>query len=532
VITKNSVGYVAELHGGRPSRRDARAQSLTYFVLTVLGFSFWFFLVMPFASHRETYGWLAGSARTEHFAQQFAFGHNTTYRPLAQVVTWLGFQILDPRVFPTSVLRQALLQGFVYLMFALAWWLIYSAAPQRRLFAFVACVVGGVFFSGYVQLFHIYGMFYAAVILTLGALLLAYDSESFAKREKWFAIVATVLVLWHPFATALFVGFYFGFYLETFWQRGKAQHIQAIVILLAVTAVIAAAVVLFPRDRVPFDTKLLGFLVSYQTNEVNRVASLVAFLLAEMVILSMELSPRLKLVASLFVSALSVVFLLKGLPLLFLWIAAALIKALRLRYWSLFFLLLAAALFPFGGAIGTPIYALFAIIIAGYLTALGWSSAEKVLSHIKTQYVLGAIVASAIVLVMVRVGIDVPIVTRVASPVLAERERTYQLESILSWLHNSNYCRDEIGFADNAGSPIDSVESAITRRNRPPASLGDVRLFWETVLQCQKAAGSSNNIEKAIVTFGGPAITNSHAVFVVKSKYAGDATVWIPDSQN
>ena len=72
---------------------------------------------------------------------------------------------------------------------------------------------------------------------------------------------------------------------------------------------------------------------------------------------------------------------------------------------------------------------------------------------------------------MIRVGIKVPIVTRVASPLLTERERTYQLEHILAWLHNSDYCGYEIAFVENAGSPIDSVESAITRRNRPPAAL-------------------------------------------------------------
>src|SRR6202035_5167897 len=161
----------------------------------------------------------------ESFAQQFSFGQSSTYRPLAQVVSWLGFRILNPSIFPISVLHQALLQGFVYGMFILAWWLIYSAAPQRRLFALVAFVVGGVFFSGYVHLFHIYGMFYVPVILTLGALLLFLASGKFEKREVWFAVIATALAFWHPFATAMFIGFYFGFYVDTFRQRGRMQHL-------------------------------------------------------------------------------------------------------------------------------------------------------------------------------------------------------------------------------------------------------------------------------------------------------------------
>ncbi|MGA8368277.1 MAG: hypothetical protein ACLQMT_00585 [Candidatus Acidiferrales bacterium] len=530
VTTINTADRISELSGRCPSDPNGRAQTLSYFILTVLGFSFWFFMVVPFASHRETYSWLAG-VDTQAFAQQFSFGQTSTYRPLAQIATWLGFRFLDPRVFPTSVLRQALLQGFVYAMFALAWWFIYSAAPQRRLFAMVACVAGGVFFSGYVQLFHIYGLFYVPVVLTLGALLGFHASGTFGKREVWFAVVATVLVFWHPFATALFVGFYFGFCLDTFRRRSRLQHVQSLVILFVGMAAIAAMVVIFPRTHMPLDTKLFGFLVSYQTNEVNRVASFVAFLLTLLVIFSMGLSPRLRLAAILFASALSVVFLLKSLPLLFLWLFAVLIKLFRLRCWSLFFLALTAALLPFGGGIGTPIYALFAIIVAVYVTPLGWSQAEQALSFFKPRYVVGALVASAIVILLVRVGIQVPIVTRVASPLLAERERTYQLENILAWLHNSDYCGYDIAFDQNAGSPIEDVESAITRRNRPPAALDDVQLFWKTVLQCQKAGRSNDNEESATVTFGEPALANFQPVFAVKSRYAGDAVVWIRDSQ-
>jgi hypothetical protein len=538
---KNFAANVSEIADSYLSDANARTQTVSYFILTVLGFSFWFFMAVPFASHRESYSWLA-AVHTQDFARAFSVGPATTYRPLHQAVAWLGFLILDPSVFPTSVLRQALLQGFVYGMFVLAWWLIYSAADRRRLFALVALVTGGAFFSGYVHLFHVYGTSYVPVMLTLGALLRFRGSRTPDKREVWLAVVATLLVFWHPFATALFLGFYFGFYLDTFKQRSRVQHLQAAVILLVgVMAIIAlfavpllwpdAPAVLVQTAKRPLDTGLFGFLVSYQTNEVNWVASLVAFSFTQMVIFSMELSPRLKLAAFLFASALGAVFFLKGLPLLLLWLCAVLIKLLCLRSWSLFFLTLTAALLPFGGASGTPIYALFAIIAAAYVTPLGWSQAEKALSFVKTRYVVGAIIASAVVLFMVRLGYEVPVVSRVARPLLTERERTYQLENILAWLHNSDFCGYDIAFVENAGDPIDSVESAITRRNRPPAGLKGVRLFWNTVLQCHKDERSNSKARTAIVTFGGPALANSRSVFEVKGTYAGDATVWVGDSQ-
>lgn len=244
-MMKTPAGEIIRVRNGYPADSSARGQTFIYFILAVLGFSFWFFMAVPFASHRESYWWLA-EVHSKDFAHAFSF-ISSTYRPLHQAVTWFGFLILDPGAFPTSVLRQALFQVLIYGMFVLAWWLIYSAVSQRRLFALVAFVAGGVFFSGYVHLFHIYGISYVPVMLTLGALLHFHASGTFNRQEVWFAIVAILLVFWHPFATALFVSFYFGFYLDTFWQRSRAQHVQAVVILLVGMTAIGALVVAVPR---------------------------------------------------------------------------------------------------------------------------------------------------------------------------------------------------------------------------------------------------------------------------------------------
>lgn len=514
-----------ERSSSRLSPPGGNTGTVGYFILTVLGFSFWFFMVVPFASHRETYWWLA-MVRSQPVSQAFGV-ISSTYRPLAQGVTWFAFRILNPNIFPTSVLHQALLQGFIYVMFVLAWWFIYTATTEKRLFAVTAFVAGGVFFSGYVHLFHIYGIFYIPVMLTLGAILRSYASNTFNKIQVWFAIIAILLVFWHPFATALFIGFYFGFYVDTFWQRSRAQHLQALLILLSGMVAIAAMAVLFARNPIPIHTRLFGFLVSYQTNEINRIASLVAFLLAQTVIFSMGLPRKARLAASLLVCALSIVFVSIHVPLLFLWIGTVLMKLFRLRYWSLFFLALAAVLLPFGGGIGTPMYAFFAIIIAVYVTPLGWSAAENALSFFKPPYVIAPIIASAIIILLVRAGIEVPIVTRSATPLLIERERTYQLENALAWLHDSDYCGDEIAFANNADDPIDSVQSALTRRNRPPASFDDVDLFWKTILECRDAESPGT----ATLTFGGPELGDSVPVLDIKGRYAGDAIIWINHSQ-
>lgn len=525
-MVKNLAGTESGSSGSSISDSMELGQPLSYFILTVLGFSFWFFLVVPFASHRETYWWLA-MVHSQPF--DYSFGIiSSTYRPLAQATTWAAFKLLDPDIFPTSVVRQGLLQGFIYGMFVVAWWLIYHRAAQRRLFAILAFIVGGVFFSGYVHLFHIYGLFYVPVILTLGALLHFHSAGTLGKWELRFGIIAILLALWHPFATALFMGFYFGLCLETIWKRSRAQIIQAGIILFAGMMVIAALVVLFRRDApMGLDARVYGFLVSYRTNEINLIGSILAFLLAQMAVLSMGVSTRVKLAAFFLVSILSVLFHMKSLPILLIWLSVVLIKLILVRCWRLFFLALTASLLPFGGGIGTPMYALFAIIVATYVTALGWTQAEKALSFIGPRYVMGIVVALTIVLFVIRAGIQIPIVTRAASPLLSERERTYQLESILAWLHNSDYCGYELTFSDQAGNPVESLESAITRRYRPPAAQEDVRLFWKTDLQCQNTGRSKLNFGTATLTFGGQILTESNSVFEIKGRYAGDAAVWI-----
>jgi hypothetical protein len=236
----------------------------------------------------------------------------------------------------------------------------------------------------------------------------------------------------------------------------------------------------------------------------------------------------MKLVAFACVSAVGVAFYALHVPLLLLWLALVVIKLFRLRSWSLLFLTLTAVALPFGGAIGTPIYCLFAIITGVYITALGWPEAESALSFLTARHAITVVAAAFLLVLMVRAGVRIPVITWGATPLLTERERTYQLEDLLYWLHSSAYCGDDIAFVDDAGNPIDSVHSAMTRRYRPPAALGDVRLFWNTILKCPKTSTHSQ-AGTAVLTFDGPPLADLTPVFKIRGRYAGDATVWVND---
>jgi hypothetical protein len=213
------------------------------------------------------------------------------------------------------------------------------------------------------------------------------------------------------------------------------------------------------------------------------------------------------------------------------WVGTALIKVCRLRIWSVCCLAIAAALLPFGGGIGTPIYALFAIIVAVYATALGWSHVERMLSLVKIRFLIGSLAVLILIILMIRSGMVVPIVTNAAQPLLAERERTYQLERILAWQHDSKYCNYDISFAEAAGSPVYSSETAIKRTNRPPSALEDVRTLWNGVLRCAKAGALNGRTGTVIVTFGESPWADLRPVYRVGGRYAGDAFAWVADSE-
>jgi hypothetical protein len=505
------------------SRRPETRRKLALFLLTVLGFSFWFWLAVPFASHRESYWWMA---EVYQHGLSYSLGViSVTYRPVAQVIAWLGFVLLDPRIFPTTVIRQFLLQGSIWALFVAAWWLIFTAACEERLMALLSFVTGAVFFAGYVHLFHIYGIMYVPVMFMLGSVLRFHNSPRRDRVELWLGVTAIGLLSWHPFATALFLAYFCGLCVETFRYRTAAQKRRAVT-LLAVGAVgVILAVIVFPRTdvHVPMATKLAGFLESYRSTEINGIATVVAFVLSECVVLSMGMARAIKVTVCMAAGAVAIGMAISGIPVLLLWLFLALVKTVSLRSPSLFLLLLASALLPYGAIIGAPVFALFAIIVGVYVTTMGCTVGEAALSWLGPKCVGAAILVLGSAAILVRAGVSVPVLSNAAKPLLSERERTYQLEQSLAWLHRSSYCGDPIEFAAASGSPIDSLQTATSRRHRPPASIEDVQLFWNGVLRCK--AGQTGM--EAVMTFGDQNFPEGSPVFRLSGQYAGESTVWI-----
>jgi hypothetical protein len=216
-----------------------------------------------------------------------------------------------------------------------------------------------------------------------------------------------------------------------------------------------------------------------------------------------------------------------GIPILILWMATAAYKLLVQGSWDLLCLLGVTVLLPYSGGIGSPVYALFSVALAVFVTSMGWNSAEGMLRKVPAWCGAAAVAGLVVLAVGVRVGLAVPVVSAAAKPLLIERERTFQLEEALAWLKESEYCGDGVDFAERSGNPVDSIENALNRRYRPPSDIKDVKVFWNAVLRCDSQGAERGAKNVVTITFGGQQVADSQKIFEIQGLNAGPVTAWV-----
>jgi hypothetical protein len=124
--------------------------------------------------------------------------------------------------------------------------------------------------------------------------------------------------------------------------------------------------------------------------------------------------------------------------------------------------------------------------------------------------------------VVLRAGIAVPGVSTIVRPVLAERERTHQMDDLLRQILASPWRDRPVILATTALSPIESEES-LDRSHRPPTQ----QICLDAYLLKRRGpprAGAA----PVILSFGGGArVSNGETVLTVPGRYAGEATAHV-----
>jgi len=490
-------------------------QKILYGVLVILGISFWFGLGFPFANHNESFVIVTqlekmdlGDVLTNRVYPV------ANYRPLGQAVAWLGYTL--------GGRSGASVQLFNYVVAALAWLVLFFALRERRVMGFAALLSGGVLFSGYIYLFHLHGVFYSPLLL-LVAMLFMLETKTITAGRLWVVtLTALVAAFFHPYALPVFLAALVGFVLERPREFGAFRRMLGGTIVGALALIVVLVIV--PRHESLMTTRemLEGIVTSYRMVEVNSIVSAAVTLLVVLTVWSFPITSTNRWIALGAALACVVVAYILGVPIMFVWIGVSLVKAILLKKWWLGIVIAGTALLPGPAATGSPTYAIFVIMACTGALALSWRGAEEKISP-WGDWIAGLTMVSAVcLLILLRSGVQVPVLSRVAQPIIAEREKTFQMEEIVNWLVHSEYARYEPVLIRRSDNPR-GASDAVDRTHRPPTDQEYLSKYTGSRRQGDAQPGKT-----LLVGFGGDEVPGETALFTVESSQAGPARVFLP----
>jgi hypothetical protein len=476
-----------------------------WIVLGLAGLSYWFWLGFPFANHNESYAWIAqfrsmdlGDALTHHLIGV------ANVRPLGTGGAWLAYRASHGSIAPVEL--------FNYLLAVVAWAALALHQANRRVFALAALGVGGVLFSGYVYLFHLHGIFYSP-LLALLALLLSQDERPISRGRLGALFLASlVTALFHPFALPVFAAWTFGQWLER--RLPLASTAAAIVASATLTRFLLTG-----AKSLPFGPETWsGLAVSYRMVEIHPAVTVFALVLIAGTALTTRIPARPLYAATLVTAAIALAGATgSALPV---WIVACLVKLALERRWSWAGMLALAAIFPIAYPTGSPTYTVPAWMIAAATLALGATRLEGALARLPRILPWTAAGLIACAWLAVRQGDQVPVLTRLAEPLIAERERTHQLEYVLDWALLSSRREDPVVLYREARSPSEAA-NAIDRIHRPPTQQAHLDRY---LAEMRPGAGTGSS--RLLVTFGGEPVPGAELIFRMRGAHAGEIRVY------
>ena len=489
-------------------------------LLSVTGLSFWFFLGFPFANHNESFAWTAIIRRAGLIESLMpGVGLSRTYRPLGQLAAVGGYWLSEGRIFPVQL--------FNFVLAAAALAVVTCTSQQKTVTALLAALVGGTFFGGFIYLFHLHGTFYSPVLLMIPVLLWVFREnvlDSFSTDLiSW--SVALVAFLFHPYALMIFVAMYAGFFVRRLGgMKTQSRSIAAILGLIIVGASVVLILLAKPPDYDEWSwDNLQAWLATFRSTEIHWSLSGLAALLAGVAVLDLLGTHRTRLFAAAALAVLSGFLVWLDLPVLILWAVACLARALILSNWPLAGLIGISLFLPAVSPTGSPTYGLFALV--GCIIATSFENRLlSVREDVSTQrrLALSLLLVSAVVLIVLRLGIGLPVISRFAQPLLAEREKTYQLEEIVSWWEASDYRAMRLTLYRNADNPVASSGEPRGRRFRPPTYQSYLDVY--TGRPPSHAPDTDGTL---LVTFGNDAIEGVPPLRIVEGPFAGPARVYL-----
>jgi len=495
------------------THHNGNSYSGLYLLFALSGLSFLFFLGFPFGNHNESYVWLLLLEKMSFWESLTSrLGPVQSFRPLGTATAWLTYTISGG-----IYLQQLVNWAFACLSFIV----VFRQATNKPFFSIAAFLASTGFFAGYIYLFHLHGVFYGPLQLYIAVLsCAAYKHKNVSFKTLAFLFLITIIAaFYHTFALLVFSGYLAGCMLQV--PRNELRtRLPLLFVFMALSLFIMYVILSMYESKNDGDV-LYGTLTSFTTTELNLPLSLLSSLFAIITVFTSNVAIKYKQVYLLVSLIAAAICIYLHIPVLLLWILACIIKMMLSKNWALTAIIFSTAVFPVATHTGTPTYIVFVIMVCVFAMSM---DNRLFVSGLPLARVGIPAFLSLLILLLVccKRDIKLPFIGKGLNPILAEQEKTHQLESILSWQKSSStYATKEMRFLDESAKPSASA-TAINRKFRPPTQ----QRYLDRYINEKRTLPFDSAAVPLVITFGSKEINGRQPVFKVTGFWNGNAYVY------
>jgi hypothetical protein len=176
------------------------------------------------------------------------------------------------------------------------------------------------------------------------------------------------------------------------------------------------------------------------------------------------------------------------------------------------------ALLPGITAIGSPTYALFVLMPCIAATAIG--SQLPSTGDLWPRVAVAVAAAAFALCAVLKLGVHVPGVSATAEKILAEQEKTQQLQAAFAWLDQRGDLSGNLQLCEPGDFPIRS-KNAIERQYRAPTNTWPLDVF----IRARYGERLRQAEPELWLCFGGEELPGGDVLYTIPGRWAGPASI-------
>ena len=436
------------------------------FILPVLGISFWFALGFPFADRNESYIWI-------NFLQKYSFVEIIqnpipsirSFRPLAQALTWLLYQLSGENSVLIQLVNFILLCAAIWIMIPL---MEGAKTFYLRLFYFL---IGFIYFSTFYYVFNLHGIFYSPILLIIALFL--RSPYGVLNNWKWWLFICMILTFFHPLILVFYVAYLSGSMLEKHHVDWK--KVALLIIIFAGLFVMLDLLLPYSLFSIINIQNLLGTVRNVENHAVVKIFTILLCFLP-----LLNKSGQQKTIYAGLIAIYAPLALMYNLPFLLLLAFLIVVSLVAEGKWSLVGLVLASISFPIVVGSGAPTKASIFIFLLPYLLLRPLSLRQVTIAWLPKSLAIAALAFIIFSAAMVRMEVTMPLLSVVIRPILVEKGKTHQLEKGLMLARQQSSPR-RIHFLQEKQTNIRDFGQPMTRDNFPPTKQSELDVYQPRV---------------------------------------------------